>query len=261
MIRALSNASSGMRAQELNIDVLSNNLANVNTSGYKRSRAEFADLFYEARQKPGAPSPTGAALPIGAEIGHGVRSVATYKDFTGGETKQTDNPLDMAIEGNGFFQLTQPDGTTGYTRAGVFKTNADGQLVNDEGYVVDPEITIPADATSITISESGVVSATLGGESEQVELGQLQLATFANPAGLSSIGGNLYEQTPASGDAMVVTPGEEGSGTILQGFLEQSNVAVVTEMIDLIAAQRAYEINGKVITAADEMLQQTTRLA
>jgi flagellar basal-body rod protein FlgG len=260
MIRALSNASSGMKAQELNIDVLSNNLANVNTSGYKRARAEFSDLLYEARSKPGAPGPTGSPLPLGYEIGHGVRAVATYKDFSGGEPRETGNPLDLAIEGNGFFEVLMPDGTTSYTRAGVFKTNADGELVTVDGYQVQPTITIPADATSVTISETGVVSATLGGESEQVELGQLEVAMFANPAGLSSMGRNLYEMTPASGEPIVGNPGDEGAGLVRQGFLEASNVEVVTEMIDLIAAQRAYEINGKVITAADEMLQQTTRL-
>jgi len=260
MIRALSNAASGMKAQEMNIDVLSNNLANVNTAGYKRSRAEFADLFYEARQKPGAPSATGTPLPVGTEVGHGVRTVATYKDFTGGETRETDNPLDLAIVCNGFFQVMQPNGTVAYTRAGVFKTNSEGQIVNDDGYPLQPDLTVPTDATSITISESGIITATLGGEAEQVEVGQLEIATFANPAGLSSMGRNLYEETPASGQAVVGNPGEEGAGTILQGFIESSNVAVVTEMIDLIAAQRAYEINGKVITAADEMLQQTTRL-
>ena len=261
MIRALTNASSGMKAQEMNIDILSNNLANVNTSGYKRSRAEFADMFYEARIKPGAQSATGAPLPVGEEIGHGVRAVATYKDFTGGETRETDNPLDLSIDGNGFFQVTRPDGTIAYTRAGVFKTNADGELVNVDGFPVEPTITIPADATSITISQTGAISATLGSEPEQVQIGQLEISMFSNPAGLSSVGGNLYEETPASGQPITGNPGEDGAGTILQGFLEQSNVAVVTEMIDLIAAQRAYEINGKVITAADEMLQQTTRLS
>jgi len=260
MIRALSNASSGMRAQETNIDVLSNNLANVNTAGYKRSRAEFADLFYEARTKPGAPSPDGTPLPVGLEIGHGVRTVATYKDFGGGEMRQTTNPLDLAIEGRGFFQISQADGTRAFTRAGIFKTNSQGQMVNVDGYQLDPEISIPEDATSITISENGVVSVTLGGDSQQVEVGQIQLATFPNPAGLASVGRNLYEETPASGQSVLGTPGEEGAGRLLQGFVESSNVAVVSEMIDLIAAQRAYEVNSKVIQAADQMLQQTTRI-
>ncbi len=260
MIRALSNAASGMKAQEMNIDVLSNNLANVNTTGYKRSRAEFSDLFYEAKTRPGAPSPDGTPLPVGLEIGHGVRSVATYKDFGGGEMRESGNPLDMSIEGRGFFQVAQADGSLAYTRAGIFKTNAEGQIVNVDGYALDPELSIPEDATSVTISETGVVSVTLGNDAQQVEVGQIQIATFPNPSGLSSSGRNLYAETPASGRAVLGTPGEEGAGRLLQGFVETSNVAVVAEMIDLIAAQRAYEINSKVIHAADQMLQQTTRI-
>ena len=260
MIRALSNAASGMKAQEMNIDILSNNLANVNTTGFKRSRAEFADLFYEARQSPGAPSPDGAALPGGIEIGQGVRPVATYKDFTTGELRETGNSLDISIEGRGFFQVIQPDGETAYTRSGTFKTNAEGQLVNADGYPVSPEISIPEDATSITISETGIITVTLASDSTQVEVGQLQLATFPNAAGLSAVGRNLFVETPASGQAILSNPAEEGSGSVLQGFLESSNVAVVSEMIDLISAQRAYEINSKVITAADEMLQGVSRL-
>ncbi|MCP4679333.1 MAG: flagellar basal-body rod protein FlgG [Deltaproteobacteria bacterium] len=260
MIRALSNAASGMKAQELNIDILSNNLANVNTAGYKRARAEFADLFYEAKRRPGAPSPDGTPIPVGLEIGHGVRPVATHKNFSGGEMRETGNPLDISIEGRGFFQVSQPDGTYAFTRAGVLKTNSEGQVVNADGYALDPELSIPEDATSISVSENGVVSVTLGGDNQQVEVGQIQIATFPNPAGLSSAGRNLYTETPASGRAVLGTAGEEGSGRLLQGFVESSNVAVVGEMIDLIAAQRAYEINSKVIQAADHMLQQTTRL-
>lgn len=260
MIRALSNAASGMKAQEMNIDVLSNNLANVNTTGFKRSRAEFADLFYEARQKPGALSPDGGALPTGIEIGQGVRPVATYKDFTTGEFRETGNPLDISIEGRGFFQVVQPDGVEAYTRSGTFKTNAEGQLVTTDGYPMSPDISIPADATSITISETGVVSVTLANDPAQVEVGQLQLATFPNAAGLSPVGRNLFVETPASGQAVQSNPGEEGSGRVIQGFLESSNVAVVSEMIDLISAQRAYEINSKVIAAADEMLRGVSKL-
>jgi flagellar basal-body rod protein FlgG len=250
-----------MKAQEMNIDVLSNNLANVNTSGYKRARAEFADLFYTARVQAGAPSPTGSPLPVGTELGHGVRTVATYKDFHDGDTRHTGNPLDIAINGRGFFQVLQPSGEIAYTRAGVFKTNSEGQFVNVDGYTVEPQISIPADATSVTVSESGVVSVTLGDDMNQVEVGELQLATFANPAGLMSIGQNLLRETPASGQAILSTPGQDGSGRLLQGFLETSNVSVVSEMIDLISAQRAYEVNAKVITASDEMLKQSTRLA
>lgn len=260
MIRALNNAASGMKAQEMNIDVLSNNLANVNTSGFKRARAEFSDMFYTARIQAGAPAPSGAALPVGTELGHGVRSVATYKDFRDGETRQTSNPLDIAINGRGFFQILQPSGEVAYTRAGVLKTNAEGQLVTVDGYTVEPAISLPPDATSITISEAGNVSVTLGNDANQVEVGQLQIATFANPAGMMSIGQNLLQETPASGQAMMSTPGEDGAGMLLQGFLETSNVSVVAEMIDLISAQRAYEVNAKVVTASDEMLKASTRL-
>ena len=260
MIRALSNAASGMKAQEMNLDVLSNNLANVNTTGYKKSRAEFSDLFYEQQKSPGSPTTTGAAMPVGTEIGHGVRTAATYKNFTTGDIKSTGNPLDMAIEGNGFFQVIKPDGETAYTRNGMFKTNSDGQLVSVDGYEFEPSISIPQDATSITISESGIVSVTLGGDMDEVEVGNIEIAMFQNPAGLKSIGNNLYMESPASGTPVTSTPGEEGSGRLRQGFVEGSNVAVVTEMIDLISAQRAYEVNSKVIEAADEMLRQTTRI-
>ncbi|MCU0662351.1 MAG: flagellar basal-body rod protein FlgG [Myxococcota bacterium] len=260
MIRALNNAAAGMKAQEMNIDVLSNNLANVNTSGFKRARAEFADMFYTARVQAGAPSASGSPLPVGTELGHGVRAVATYKDFKDGETRQTGNPLDIAVNGRGFFQVLQPSGEIAFTRAGVFKSNSEGQLVNSDGYTVEPQISIPADATSVTVSEGGVVSVTLGDDGNQVEVGQLQIATFANPAGLSSIGQNLLKETPASGQAMLSVPGENGAGRLLQGFLETSNVSVVAEMIDLISAQRAYEINAKVVTASDEMLKASTRL-
>lgn len=260
MIRALSNAASGMRAQETNIDVLSNNLANVNTSGYKRARAEFADLLYSRQRIAGGNGGTGSPLPVGEEIGNGVRTVATYKSFTDGEVKETSNPLDLTIEGKGFFQVLLPDGNTAYTRAGTFKTNADGQLVNSDGYALSPGVSIPADATSISISESGTVSVTLGNDTTQVDIGQIQIATFANPSGMTSMGRNLYGATSASGQPISGTPGEDGSGRLLQGFLEMSNVRVVSEMIDLISAQRAYEINSKVIKASDEMLGQATRL-
>ncbi|MBN2803446.1 MAG: flagellar basal-body rod protein FlgG [Deltaproteobacteria bacterium] len=260
MIRALSNAASGMKAQEMNIDVLSNNLANVNTTGYKKSRAEFSDLFYEQRKTAGSPSAAGGNMPVGTEVGHGVRTAATYKNFSTGDLISTSNPLDIAIEGKGFFQVVQPNGEIAFTRNGMFKTNSDGQLVSVDGYEFEPSISIPADATSITVSESGVVSVTLGGSSDQIEVGNMELASFQNPAGLKSIGNNLFMETPASGTPITGTPGEEGAGRLRQGFVEGSNVAVVTEMIDLISAQRAYEVNSKVIEAADEMLKQTTRI-
>ena len=260
MIRALSNAATGMRAQETNIDVLSNNLANVNTSGYKRARAEFADLLYSRQRVAGGNGGTGSPLPVGEEVGNGVRTVATYKSFTDGEVKETSNPLDLSIEGKGFFQVLLADGNTAYTRAGSFKTNANGELVNADGYAMSPGVSIPADSTSISISEAGNVSVTMGNDTTQVDVGQIQIATFANPAGMTSMGRNLYGATTASGQPIVATPGEDGAGRLMQGYLEMSNVRVVSEMIDLISAQRAYEINSKVIKAADEMLGQATRL-
>ncbi len=260
MLRALSNAASGMKAQEVNIDVISNNLANVNTTGYKKARAEFADLFYEQRVRSGTPSPTGTPLPGGTEIGFGVRTVATYKNFNTGDMRETGNPLDIAIEGKGFLKLIDAEGNEVYTRSGILKTNSDGQIVNVDGYLLDPALSIPQDSTSITISETGVLSVTTGADSIPMEIGRIELVNFANPAGLISMGRNLYGESPASGAAMPGNPAEEGYGRILQGFTEGSNVAVVTEMIDMISAQRAYEINSKVIKAADEMLTQTTRL-
>ncbi len=260
MIRALSNAASGMKAQETSIDVISNNLANVNTTGFKRARAEFADLFYEAKARAGAPSAEGTPLPAGTEIGNGVRLVATFKNFGGGEIRETGNPLDVAIEGKGFFQLMQVDGSVAYTRSGILKTNSEGQIVNVDGYSLEPTLSIPEDATSVSISENGVVSITLGSEAEQMEVGRIELANFSNPAGLMSLGRGLFQETPASGSAMSGSPSEEGFGRVVQGFVENSNVSVVAEMIELIAAQRAYEVNSKVIQAADQMLQQATRL-
>jgi flagellar basal-body rod protein FlgG len=260
MLRALANAATGMKAQEMNIDVLSNNLANVNTSGYKKARAEFADVFYEQRRAAGAIAQDGAALPSGTEVGYGVRAVATYKNFNQGDLQNTGNPLDLTIEGRGFFQIIRPDGTMAYTRNSIFKTNADSQVVTVEGYAIEPAVSIPPEATSITISREGVVSVTLGNDVEQIEVGRIQLANFQNPSGLKSIGSNMFEETPASGAAMITSPGSEGAGGLLQGFVEGSNVTVVSEMIDLISAQRAYEVNSKVIQAADDMLRQTTRM-
>ncbi len=261
MLRALSIASTGMEAQSTRIDNISNNLANVNTSGYKRSRADFEDLLYQTLRAPGAAAGGGAAAPVGLQVGYGVRTVSSSKIFSQGDFQQTGNSLDLAIEGEGFFQVVQPSGDLAYTRAGNLKTDGEGRLVTSSGFALDPEIIIPPDATNVTISADGRVSVTRGGTAETTEVGQLQLAGFANAAGLSSAGHGLYLTTPTSGEAIVAAPGEGGLGTISQGFLEGSNVKVVEEMIGLIVAQRSYETNSKVIEAADEMLQTTTQMA
>lgn len=260
MLRALNIAATGMEAQSTRIDNISNNLANVNTTGYKKSRADFEDLLYQNLKAPGAAAGDGVAAPVGLQIGYGVRAAASSKLFSQGDFQQTSNPLDLAIEGEGFFQVVQPNGEIAFTRAGNLKTDGEGQLVTTSGFVLDPAITIPPDATSVSISADGRVNVTQGTSAEPVEVGQLQLAGFTNPAGLSSIGHNLYAATPTSGDPISGAPGENGLGTVLQGFLEGSNVKVVEEMVDLIVAQRSYETNSKVIQAADEMLRTTTQV-
>ncbi|MET0283838.1 MAG: flagellar basal-body rod protein FlgG, partial [Polyangiales bacterium] len=243
MFRALHSAASGMQAQQTNIDVVANNMANVNTTGFKKSRAEFQDLLYQTVRAPGGQAGTGASAPSGLQIGLGVRTAATQTMHVQGSLQQTGNSLDLAIEGNGFLQVQRPNGDIAYTRSGNLKADADGRLVTSDGYAIEPNITIPADATAITISSTGLVSVTQPGQQQSQEVGQLQLANFANPAGLLSTGRNLYTTTAASGVAVVANPGEEGTGTVSQGFLEGSNVEVVNEMIDLIASQRAYETN------------------
>lgn len=259
MLRALNSAATGMAAQQLNIDVVANNIANVNTTGFRRSRAEFQDLLYQTMRAPGGQSGTSAPVPTGIQVGLGTRVVATQAMHIQGAMKQTGNSLDVAIEGNGFFQIMKPNQEVAYTRAGNFKTDADGRLVTADGYSVEPAITIPVDATSVTISNTGVVSVTQPGQQNAQEVGQIQIANFANPGGLSELGRSLFGATSASGQAVVVNPGENGVGTVSQGFLEGSNVEVVTEMIDLIAGQRAYEVNQRVIQAADEMLSRVTQ--
>jgi flagellar basal-body rod protein FlgG len=244
-----------MQAQQLNIDVLSNNLANVNTSGFKRSRADFQDLLYETLRLAGAPSSATTEVPTGIQLGHGARPAAVQKIFMQGEYKQTKNELDIAIEGDGFFQITMPDGETAYSRAGAFKLDSEGRIVTSDGYSMEPEISIPDDSMQISIGTDGTVSVRQAGENQANEIGTIQLARFINPAGLNSIGRNLYLPTSASGDVITGTAGEDGFGTLAQGFLEMSNVSVVEEMVNLITAQRAYEINSKSIQAADEMLQ------
>ncbi len=260
MIGALWTAATGMNAQQTNIDVTSNNLANVNTSGFKKSRVNFQDLMYQSIKQPGSPNAQGAQLPVGVEIGHGSKVAATQKIFTPGNIQTTDNPLDIIIEGDGFLQVLIPDGTIAYTKDGSLKQDSTGRLVTSDGYPIQPEIYIPQDAINITITTDGNVNAQIAGSNQPQQLGQIQLATFSNPAGLKSAGRNLLEATVASGDPMVGSPGQDGYGTINQGFLEMSNVKVVEEMVNLIAAQRAYEVNSKAIQSADEMLNTANQL-
>ena len=254
MLRALYTSATGMKAQELLIDNTANNLANVNTTGFRRSHVDFADLVYNTIKQPGAATSTQTISPTGLQIGNGVRVVGTTKHFTQGNLEQTNNPLDVAIEGDGFFQVQLPGGEPRYTRAGGFRVNATGQLVNSDGYQVLPGLTIPQGLQRVTVGADGTVEGVTAGATAQTTIGQIQLVTFLNPAGLSSEGSNLFSETTASGTATQGTPGDPGFGTTRGGFLENSNVEVVTELISLIAAQRAYEINSRAIRAGDEML-------
>ena len=260
MIRSLYTAATGMVAQQTQIDVTSHNIANVNTIGYKKQRAEFADLFYQVNEYAGISSSDTSISPTGIEVGLGARPTAITKQFTQGNFKETGNNLDMAITGNGFFQLQMPDGTLGYTRNGAFKIDGQGQIVNSDGYKLIPEITVPETTISVSIGTDGIVSAVQAGETEPTQIGQIELANFINPAGLHSLGDNNYVNTVASGDAILGTAGLEGLGQIKQGFVEMSNVQLVEEMTDLITGQRAYEANSKAITTSDEMLQTVNQL-
>jgi flagellar basal-body rod protein FlgG len=260
-MRALSIAASGMQAQQLNVDVISHNIANMNTTSYKRQRAEFQDMLYQNMERPGATSAaSGAILPLGIQIGVGVRADAVGRNTEQGGIAATGNPYDIAINGRGFFQVTLPSGQTAYTRAGNLAVNADGQIVTADGYAIEPAITVPQEATAIQITRDGVVEVTLAEQTDPQQIGQLEIASFINPAGLEAIGDNLYLETPASGTANTATPGSPGLGTLMQGYLELSNVNAVEEISALIVAQRAYEMNARVITAADEMLQSTSQL-
>jgi len=261
MLRSLTTAATGMLAQQLNIDVISNNLANVNTAGYKKTRAEFQDLLSQTIKPVGAQTFQGTTQPVGIQVGLGTKTSATVKEFTEGAFKSTGGKLDMAIEGNGFFQVQMDDGTTAYTRDGSFKIDADGQLTTTDGYIVQPQVSIPIDAEEITVTPDGSISVKVAGSPTQTQVGSLTLVKFANTAGISSIGKNLYEETAASGKPIEGQPGQDGFGTIQQGFIEGSNVQVVEELINLIQAERAFEANSKLISASDQMLQIANRMS
>jgi flagellar basal-body rod protein FlgG len=260
MLTALSTAATGMIAQQDNIDVISNNLANVNTTGYKKVRAEFQDLLSLTVEAPGADGAQGTTQPVGIQIGLGVKTAGTQRVFTEGTLKSTGNKLDVAIEGEGFLQVQLDDGNTAYTRDGSLKIDASGQLTTTDGYVIQPQITIPANATEISITADGKVSVKSSSDPGFTEAGTLQIAKFANPAGLLAIGKNLFTETAGSGTASQGTPGQDGVGTIQQGFLEGSNVQVVEELINLIQAERAFEANSKLIKSAENMITTATRM-
>ena len=260
MIRSLWFAKTGMEAQQTQLDTIANNLANVGTNGYKRGHVVFEDLMYQNLRQAGANETEQTQVPTGLQVGLGVRSVATSRNFSQGALQQTTNSLDVAIQGHGFFQVTLPDGTTGYTRDGSFQVDQNGQLVNNNGMVLQPGITIPNTAQSVTIGQDGTVSIALAGQSATQIQGQLQLATFVNPAGLEPRGQNLYAETTASGTPTSGAPGANGLGTLRQGFVETSNVNVVEELVSMIQTQRAYELNSKAIQASDQMLQKLGQL-
>ena len=260
MIRSLWISKTGLEAQQLNVDVISNNLANVSTNGFKRQRTVFEDLLYQQLRQPGAQSSQQTQVPSGLQIGTGVRPSATVRIFTAGNLQQTGNPLDVAINGAGFFQILLPDGTTSYTRDGSFQIDSNGQLVTASGFQVQPAITIPANATSITIAVDGTVSATEAGNATPQQLGTIQIANFINPAGLQSRGDNQFLETASSGPPQVDTPGTNGLGTLSQSFVETSNVSVTEELVNLITAQRAFEINSRSIETSNQMLQRLTQL-
>ena len=261
MIRALYSAASGMKAQELNLDNIANNLANANTVGFKSRRAQFQDLMYQSVVAPGTAAGQQSVVPTGLQLGLGTHATSNEMIFTEGSFTETDSPLDLTIQGNGFFQVLQPSGTLAYTRAGQFQLDKDGTIVNSAGMPLQPQITIPADAQAVTIAPDGTVSYTLPNQIASQQAGQIQLANFQNPSGLNSLGNSLYAPTDASGDPTVGAPGgPQGMGSLLQGYTEQSNVSVVDEFIDMIQTQRGYEANSKVVTAADNMYQEVNNL-
>lgn len=260
MDKVLHVAASGMQSQKLYIDVIANNLANVNTTGFKKSNLNFQDLLYETVREAGEPTEGAQSRPVGLELGNGSRAVATHRSFSQGAITATNNPLDVAIQGDGLFVVRLPDGRNAYSRDGALKVSSDGLIVTSDGYVVEPEITLPEDAQQVIIRNDGQVDVLLFGETQFSQIGQIELARFINPAGLSALGHNLYEETGASGTPTTGTPGTDGLGELAQGFLEDSNVDVVEEMVAMIAAQRAYEINSKAIKTAEDMYQVENRL-
>jgi flagellar basal-body rod protein FlgG len=249
-----------MQAQQMNIDVVANNIANVNTAGFKKSRADFQDLMYQTVKTTGAPSTNTTTIPTGIQVGLGVKPAAVTKIFSPGNITQTGNELDVAIQGDGFFQVQQSDGTTAYTKAGTFKKDGQGRMVTSDGSPVLPEIVIPSNATRVTIGQDGTVSVQQGGQNTPVQLGTLQLASFSNPSGLNAIGKSLFLPTESSGAATTGTAGQNGLGSLEQGYVEMSNVSIMEEMVNMIVGQRAYEINSKAVQASDEMLQQAAGL-
>lgn len=260
MMRSLWISKTGMEAQQMQLDTIAHNLANVGTNGFKRGHAVFEDLIYQNLRQAGANSSEQTQLPTGLQVGLGVRPVSTSRNFTQGNLQQTGNNYDLAIKGNGFFQIQMPDGSVAYTRDGAFQVDAQGQLVTNNGYVLQPGITIPATAQSVTVAADGTVGALLPGQSQPTPVGQIQLASFANPAGLEPRGSNLFAETAASGTPNAAAPGSNGLGTLSQGYVETSNVNVVEELVAMIQTQRAYEINSKAIQTSDQMLQRLGQL-
>ncbi len=260
MMRALYTATTGLVGQQLSLDVVANNLANVNTAGFKKSKAHFEELLYQTLEAGGNQTALGTEQPASLQVGLGVRPSSTFRSFTQGPLEATGNPLDMAIEGEGFFQVLQENGEIGYTRTGIFQRDSQGNVVTADGLPLEPAISVPSDVLSISISSSGVVSALSGASTVPVQLGQIELARFANPTGLTSLGGNLYDRSSASGDPLLGNPGDPAYGTISQEFIEGSNVNIAEELVAMIVGQRAYEINSKAVQAADEMLQVANNL-
>jgi len=260
MLRAMHTAASGMDAQQLNIDTIANNLANLNTTGFKSRTAQFQDLLYQNMRQAGAANTATTDIPLGLQVGLGTEPVASQINFTQGDFAATGNALDLVIQGQGFFQILQPNGQIAYTRNGNFTLNSSGNIVNSAGDVLDPQITIPPEQTGITIGSDGTVSVQLPNQTQPQQVGKIELAYFQNPSGLNSIGQSLFQPTQSSGEATTGTPGENGLGTILSGYVEQSNVSVVEEMVNMIVSQRAYEANSKVIQTADQMLSESNNV-
>jgi flagellar basal-body rod protein FlgG len=260
MLRAMRAAASGMAAQQLFVDTISNNLANINTTGYKKARARFEDLLYQTTRPAGLASSSGTSTPMATQVGHGSRVVGTEKLYSQGDTEVTGNPFDVEIQGDGFLQFLSPSSEVVYSRDGALRLDAEGRIVSGQGYPLEPAITLPQETTAVYIAADGEVQATVAGNAEPQIVGRIELARFTNEAGLEALGGNFLKKTSASGDPVVATPGESGLGTLSQGTLERSNVQVVDEMVAMIVAQRAYEINAKAIQTADEMMSNTNNL-